>query len=375
MNNHTFQHTLHPKFHHRFQPLLSVLALLVIGLMGSERVSAQADAGPPNSADADKIIASFTRKEAEFRRALNSYSFKRDALVQSIGMGGQVIGEYHRVSVFTFDDQGNRYEKISFFPMSSMPEVTAEDIDDLGGVEPFALEPSKIAKYNIRYVGKEKIDELNLYIFDVQPKVMPDPKKTKERLFSGRIWVDDQDLQIVKTKGKGVPETKVNKFPTVETYREHIDGKFWFPTYSYADEELIFDNGGSLHVRMKVRYMDFTPTRATLKVTEVGEDETPSGNNSGIAKPVEVGDLNAKAVSMPKPVLSEEAKRLKASGKVSVKVLVDENGKVVSATAMNNVAVLREIAEDAARQTIFNPLTVGGITVRFTGTLTFDFTH
>ena len=67
---------------------------------------------------------------------------------------------------------------------------------------------------------------------------MPDPKKTKERLFSGRIWVDDQDLQIVKTKGKGVPETKNNKFPTVETYREHIDGRYWFPTYSYADEEL-----------------------------------------------------------------------------------------------------------------------------------------
>ena len=113
-----------------------------------------------SSADVDRIIQAFTAKEAEFRRALNSYSFKRDALMQSIGMGGQVIGEYHRVSTFTFDDQGNRYEKISFFPMSSMPEVTAEDIEDLGGIEPFALEPSKIAKYNIRYAGKEKIDEL-----------------------------------------------------------------------------------------------------------------------------------------------------------------------------------------------------------------------
>ena len=358
---------------HMFQKTLLILAFVLMGLVGSQKVSAQADTSPVNSADMDKIIASFTAKEAQFRRALNSYSFKRDALVQSIGMGGQVIGEYHRVSLFTFDDQGNRYEKISFFPMSSMPEITQEDIDDLGGIEPFALEPSKVGKYNIRYVGKEKIDELNLFIFDVQPKVLPDPKKTKERLFSGRIWVDDQDLQIVKTKGKGVPETKINKFPTVETYREHIDGKFWFPTYSYADEELIFDNGGSLHVRMKVRYLDFTPTRATLKVTEVGESDTPSGSGTGVAKPVEVGDLNAKAVSMPKPVLSEEAKRLKASGKVSVKVLVDENGKVVTATALNNVAVLREIAEEAARQTVFNPLTIDGITVRFTGILTFDF--
>src|SRR5215207_2194490 len=289
--------------------IIAALALVVLTALG---VSAQTGAnGSMETVEADRIIRAFTTKEAEFRRALNSYSFKRDALMQSIGMGGQVIGEYHRVSTFTFDDQGNRYEKISFFPMSTMPEVTAEDIEDLGGVEPFALEPSKIDLYNIRYVGKEKIDELNLHIFDVTPKVMPNPKKPKDRLFSGRIWVDDQDLQIVKTKGKGVPETKNNKFPTVETYREHIDGRFWFPTYSYADEELIFDNGGALHIRMKVRFKDFTPTRATLKVTEVGENDTPAGSNSGVAKPVDGGALDSKAISMPKAVMSEEAKRLK----------------------------------------------------------------
>jgi len=358
----------------KLQKTFSLCSMLLIALISASRVLAQTEASPASPVDSDKIIASFTAKEAEFRRALNSYSFKRDALIQSIGMGGQVIGEYHRVSLFTFDDSGNRYEKISFFPMSSMSEITPEDIDDLGGVEPFALEPAKVGRYNIRYVGKERIDDLNLFIFDVSPKVMPDPKKIKERLFSGRIWVDDQDLQIVKTKGKGVPETKNNKFPTVETYREHIDGKYWFPTYSYADEELIFDNGGSLHVRMKVRYMDFTPTRATLKVTEIGENEVPGAEGSGVAKPVDAGDLNAKAVSLPKPTLSEEAKRVKATGKVSVRVLVDENGKVVSAQALNNVAVLREAAEAAARQAIFKPLVVDGITVRSSGILTYDFT-
>jgi muconolactone delta-isomerase len=349
----------------------SIIALFFLQFVCSRNVVAQVEGGLP-PAEADKIIARFTSKEAEFRRALNNYSFKRDALIQSIGMGGQVMGEYHRVSLFTFDDQGNRFEKISFFPMSSMPEVTAEDIEDLGGVEPFALEPSKISRYNIRFVGKEKIDELNLFIFDVSPKVMPDPKKIKDRLFLGRIWVEDQDFQIVKTKGKGVPETKNNKFPTVETYREHIDGKYWFPTYSYADEELIFDNGGSLHVRMKVRYLDFAPARATLKVTEVSEADGPSAAE-GIAKPVELGDLNSKALSLPKPNLSEEAKRVKATGKVSVKVIVDENGKVVSALALNNVAVLREAAENAAREALFKPLVQDGITVRFTGILTYEF--
>ena len=355
----------------RISSIIAAMALLVLSAFS---VMAQSpENGGMSQAQVDRIIHAFTIKEAEFRRALNSYSFTRDALMQKIGMGGQVTGEYHRVSTFTFDDQGNRYEKISFFPMSSMPEVTTEDIEDLGGVEPFALEPSKVGKYNIRYAGKEKIDELNLFIFDVSPKVMPDPKKTKERLFSGRIWVDDQDLQIVKTRGKGVPETKNNKFPTVETYREHIDGQYWFPTYSYADEELIFDNGGSIHIRMKVRYKDFTPTRATLKVTEIGESETSGGSTSGGAKPVDGGALDSKAISKPKAVVTEEAKRLKLSGRIIVKVIVDENGKVVSAQAQNGPAALREAAETAARQAIFAPLTQDGITVRVTGTLTYDF--
>lgn len=351
----------------RIPPTIAILALLMLSALN---VPAQSS-DQPDQAQIDRVIRNFTVKESEFRTALNSYSFKRDALIQSIGMGGQVVGEYHRVSHFTFDDRGNRYEKISFFPMSTLPEITKEDIEDLGGIKPFALEPSKIEKYNIRFVGKEKIDELNLYIFDVTPKVIPSPKKLEDRLFSGRIWVDDQDLQIVKTKGKGVPETKINKFPTVETYREQIDGRYWFPTYSYADEELIFENGGSIHVRMKVKYTDFTPARATLKVTEIGENETSEG--SAAAKPVEGGELNAKALSLPKPVYSEEAKRIKASGKITVRVIVDENGKVVFAQALNGPAPLREAAEAAARQATFSPTVQDGITVRVTGTLVFEF--
>jgi hypothetical protein len=234
------------------------------------------NAGALPQAEVERIIRTFTAKEGQFRQALNEYSFKRDAVLQSLGMGGQITGEYHRVSLFTFDDQGNRYEKINYFPMPSFGgTVSQEDLEDLGGIQPFALEPSKIPQYDIRYVGKEKIDELNLYVFDVSPKIMPDPKKTKERFFSGRIWVDDQDLQIVKTKGKGVPETKKNKFPVVETYREQIDGRFWFPTYSYADEELVFESGDVLHIRMKVRYTDFALARATLKITEIDDPDAP----------------------------------------------------------------------------------------------------
>ncbi|MEO7970689.1 MAG: hypothetical protein ABI698_05270 [bacterium] len=225
------------------------------------------------------------RQGTQFRQALNEYSFKRDAILQSVGMGGQVTGEYHRVSYFTFDDSGNRFEKISFFPMPSLASVTQEDLNDLGGIQPFALEPAKIPQYDFRYVGREKIDELNLFVFDVSPKVLPDAKRTKERFFKGRVWVDDQDFQIVKTKGKGLAETKNNKFPTVETYREQIDGRYWFPTYSYADDELLYENGETLHVRMQVRYSDFVKASAKVKIIEVENPDAPSKETKPVTPP------------------------------------------------------------------------------------------
>jgi hypothetical protein len=236
-------------------------------------------------ADVEHIIRAFTQKETEFRKALNEYAFRRDAVIQTIAWGGQVSGEYHRVSSFVFDDSGNRYEKIIRFPIPTMTEltITAEDLEDLGGVQSFALESSKIHEYSFAYAGKEKIDEVETYVFDVTPKILSDQRrldalkksKATERFFQGRIWVDDQDLQIVKARGKGVPEFD-QRFPTFETYREQIDGKYWFPTYTYADDELNFPSGQIVHVRMKVRYADYKQFRGKVRVIEEGNPgDTP----------------------------------------------------------------------------------------------------
>jgi hypothetical protein len=220
--------------------------------------------------DVNGIVRAFTAKETEFRRALNNYTFTRDAVIQTIGWGGQVTGEYDRTSQFVFNDAGERFERITRFPVPTLTEIsfTQEDLEDLGGVQPFALEASKIDLYNFTYVGREKVDELDTYVFDVAPKVMP--KKVSERFFQGRVWVDAGDLQIVKVKGKGVPEGK-QRFPTFETYREQIDGKYWFPTYTYADDDLVFPDGQTVHVRMKVRYTDFKAFRGRVRVIEEGE--------------------------------------------------------------------------------------------------------
>lgn len=254
--------------------LSGILALTILAAGGTSNVRAQApqqtskDGASP--VDVNRIVRAFTAKETEFRHALNNYTFTRDAIVQTIGWGGQITGEYNRISQFVFNDAGERFERITRFPVPTLTEIsfTQEDLEDLGGVQPFALEASKIDLYNFTYVGREKVDELDTYVFDVAPKVMP--KKVSQRFFQGRVWVESGDLQIVKVKGKGVPEGK-QRFPVFETYREQIDGKYWFPTYTYADDDLIFPGGQTVHLRMKVKYTDFKPFRGRVRVIEEGE--------------------------------------------------------------------------------------------------------
>lgn len=230
------------------------------------------------SVEIDRIIKKFTENEGKFHEALKDYVFNRFANVNTIGMGGQVTGVYRRDSFMTFNQDGSRFEKVLFAPVETTPPgmVTPEDLEDLGGVNPFALEPSMVSQYNFLYVGMEHIDELNFYVFDVTPKVIPDPKKSKLRLFTGRIWVEKDDLMIVKSKGKAVPETKVNKFPIVETYRENIDGKYWFPTYAYANDTLFFDKADALHIQMKVKYTDYKVGRSEVKILDDVPDAKPS---------------------------------------------------------------------------------------------------
>ncbi|NOT48676.1 MAG: hypothetical protein HOP17_13120 [Acidobacteria bacterium] len=237
-------------------------------------------------AEIDRIVKKFTQNEALFRQALNVYAFNRYASMSTIGMGGQVTGTFRRDSYLTFSDAGERFEKVLFAPISTVQglEITAEDIENLGGIDPFAIEPKVADQYKITYLGKEKIDELNLYVFDVAPKIMPDPKKNEGKYFQGRIWVDDEDLMIVKSKGKAVPEAK-QRFATIETFRENVDGKYWFPSFSTSDDELVFGNGQAVKMRIRVRYKDYRVGRTDVKILD-DEPAEATPTPTPVKKPV-----------------------------------------------------------------------------------------
>ncbi|HEX5734243.1 MAG TPA: hypothetical protein VF131_15520 [Blastocatellia bacterium] len=224
-----------------------------------------------NELSADEVIRRFAAAESENKIARNNYTFTQDIEILTLGEGGSITGRFKRISDIVYDNLGNRVEKITHFPVSTATiTFTQEDMKDLGGVQPFALTIEDLPKYNVVQVGKERLDELSTYVFDVKPK-----KLVKgERYLEGRIWVDDRDYQIVKVAGRGVPEDEKNQYPSFETYRENIDGRYWFPTYAYADDVLEFKNG-DIRMRMTIRYTNYKKFTTGIRVEDGGEEATP----------------------------------------------------------------------------------------------------
>jgi hypothetical protein len=242
----------------------------------------------------DEIIRRFAAAESENKIARNNYTFTQDFSLLTLGPADSVTGRFHRVSEIVYDDRSNRIEKITYFPAPTLTEltITNEDMQDLSGVQPFALTTEDIPKYQVTFLGKERIDELNTYTFDVKPRQM----RKGERYFEGRIWVDDNDLQIVKVAGQAVPEIGDQKFPRFETYRENIDGRYWFPTYVYADDVLEFRKGPSVHLRMTVRYTNYKKFGGRIRLADEGETATDED-----VKSAEKEKPAVKPAEQPKP--------------------------------------------------------------------------
>jgi hypothetical protein len=221
----------------------------------------------PPTTPVEQIIQKFGEREAEFKRERDNYTYTQTFVVQEIDSDGRPGGEYRMTSDILFTPEGKRYEKIISAPMPTLERISLsqQDLDDLEHVQPFVLTSGELPKYDIKYVGREQVDEISAYVFDVAPKKI----EKNQRYFQGRIWVDDKDLEIVKSDGKAVPDivkkNAENIFPRFETFRENIEGHYWFPTYTRADDELKFSTG-AVHIRMSVRYANYKRFGATIKI-------------------------------------------------------------------------------------------------------------
>ncbi|HMB82927.1 MAG TPA: hypothetical protein VKI40_02640 [Terriglobales bacterium] len=277
-----------------FPLLLSLAALssvLLPIIMLSQIARAQEgalDKSEPKGTTVEEIIKRFANKEKEFKTARDQYTFRQDVKVMTLD-GDTPDGNYQQVFDVTFDDKGHKIKNVVFAPQPTLQRIqmTEEDFDDIENRLPFVLTSDEIGEYDILYVGQQKQDELNTYVFDVAPKQIVG----KKRYFQGRIWVDNHDFQIVETYGKTVPDIRKKKgnenlFPKFTTWREQIDGQYWFPTYTRAEDTLKFSMG-DVKIREIIKYTNYRRFGAKSKIIYEGKEVQKAEPKPGEQKPPE----------------------------------------------------------------------------------------
>jgi len=243
--------------------LAAFLALLLSALAAAQTDCSEGnsplDMSPLKDTTPQQLIDKFAAQEAKVKQARAHYTYTQDVMMQTLN-GTAVDGQKHEVTIVSYDDKGKRSEKVTYAEQSTLRgvEVTAQDMEDIRTFMPFVLPTEDLPQYKLTYAGQQHVDEIDTYVFHVEPK-----KEEKDKhYFQGRIWVDNQDFEIVKLCGKSVPETipkKKNQSrdvrPTFVTYRQLVDG-YWFPAYSRVDDTLTFTTG-AVHLREIVKFTGY----------------------------------------------------------------------------------------------------------------------
>ncbi len=254
-------------------------SFLLLGCLAGLALPASAVKTDPDI-PVETIIRSFIDKETEFAAARESYTYRQTVKILEYNNSGRVRGRYEIVQDILFGGDGGRIERVVYAPPSSLKNLTLtpNDLEDLRSVQPFVMTRDNASDYRIDYLGEQQVDEIETYIFSVKPKKLERGK----RYFEGQIWVDQLGLQIVKTYGKGVGLLKKGndeQFPRFETYRDQIDGNYWFPVYTRADDTLAFKSGPQ-KIRMIIQYEDYKKFQGTSVIT-FGDVVDEEGDQEG----------------------------------------------------------------------------------------------
>ena len=237
--------------------------------LSAQTQASQDPAQAPAKADQKKdltpeeIIKAFSEKETEFYEAWIQYAYRQTAVVNILSVNGYASKErMSLVSDVVFNDDGTReVREVERRGQLRAVKFTKNDEDVITNLQPFALTAKELTLYNLRYEGKAKVDELTCYVFSVKPKSL----KGDRFYFEGRIWVDDVDLQIVRTVGKPVPQKGGEQFPDFETLRQVVDDKYWFPVWTHSDSVLNFPDN-RVRIEETITYEDYKRFASKAKI-------------------------------------------------------------------------------------------------------------
>src|ERR1700738_2810171 len=226
------------------------------------RIGTEPEPPAPPSLPVEEIIRRFSQKEDEYLKSRPNYGFRKSVRIQEFGPDGGVVGEFLRVTEYQKLADGRVAMRAIEKPQSTLQGVylAPEDLDALDRIPAYPLTSGQLAKDDFTFIGRELVDEVDCYIFQVKPRMVERAKA----YFEGVVWVDAQYLEVVKTYGKWVTDQGDTRgiaqlpFSLFETYRENVDGKFWFPNYLRSDDTL-HTKEGDIPVRLVIKWADFKP--------------------------------------------------------------------------------------------------------------------
>lgn len=247
-----------------FLILTSALTAALFGLAISSTplTGASSDGEPPPD-----LVKKVALREQECEEIRSHFMYRQSVVIEELPDRGEP-GRFREVTDIIFSPQGERTEQPAKPPVSSLHRLilTPEDFNDIRHIQPMLITPETLPRYRVRFRGDETVDSVDCWVLEVTPKQL----FAGFRMFDGLVWVDKESLSVVRTHGQAVPAIlntrQENLFPRFTTVRRKVDGGYWFPVKTFADDILPFKNG-PLRMKMMIEYTDYKKFGAESSIT------------------------------------------------------------------------------------------------------------
>ena len=195
---------------------------------------------------------------SRFEQERARYTYQQSFDFHEFDKRGVPSGFYREVRDINFNSDGERTEQFIKGPANQLKRIrmTDEDFSDLRDIQPFVLTNDTLWRYKATYRGRETIDGRECFVYRIEPRQVLEG----QRMLDGQIWVEVDTLQVVRAVGQPLPQhhstTDANLFASFATEYAPIDGEFWFPVRTFADDYLPFPSGAQ-RVQYEIKFENY----------------------------------------------------------------------------------------------------------------------
>ena len=291
-------------------------------------------------------------------------------------------GKHVLVEIVAYDIKGNKVEN-QYFPIAGAT-LTGKEVykyDEKGNISEMtmlhadgSLLSKEVYKYEFDFAGNWNKMTTSVAVVDSRGITFEPTEVTYRAIM---YYLDENMVRMV-TPNAAAPTPQpaapvaANNPPkpaeTKNTSKTRDNRKNVTPELPAASNAATNMGTGPLDVKAPA-----VASNQTMPVVNLDSEPPPTPAPRPILKPVSGGVLNGTAISLPPPIYPEAAKRMRTAGTVSVDVILDETGKVVSATATSGPTILRDAAIAAALKARFSPTKLSGQPVKVSGVINYKF--